>query len=82
MTAYINSKTAQLEPMLQGFLYEDMSEWLQTPLPNEPRDVCLELHFSLVMLIVYSRGAVGYPGLLRLVFLLSFLVVYKHRQLR
>ena len=48
MNAYVNSKTAQLEPVLQDFMYEDMAGWAQAPLPSEPRDVCLELVFNLV----------------------------------
>lgn len=50
MAAYVDSKTAQMEPVLQDFLYADMAGCFQTPLPSEPRDVCLELHFNLVQL--------------------------------
>ena len=64
MTAYIDSKTAQLEPMLQDFLYDDMSGWSQAPLPSEPRDICLELVFSLVMLTAYCKTQLGICGCL------------------
>ena len=48
MSAYINSKTHQLDPVLQDFLYRDLAGSSHAPLPSEPRDVCLELVFSLV----------------------------------
>ena len=64
MTAYIDSKTAQLEPVLQDFLYEDMSGWSQAPLPSEPRDICLELVFSLVMFTAHHKTRLGIHELL------------------
>ena len=48
MSAYIDSKTRQLDPLLQDFLFGDLAGSSHAPLPSEPRDVCLELVFSLV----------------------------------
>lgn len=48
MTAYINSKTGQLDQVLQSFFQDDMAVWPQAPPPTQLRDACLEVLFSLV----------------------------------
>ncbi len=48
MTAYIDSKSRQLDQVLHSFFQEDMALWPQAPPPTQLRDVCLEVLFSLV----------------------------------
>ncbi len=48
MTAYIDSKSRQLDQVLDSFFQEDMALWPQAPPPTQLRDACLEVLFSLV----------------------------------
>lgn len=62
MTAYINSKTGQLDQVLQSFFQDDMAVWPQAPPPTQLRDACLEVLFSLVI----SLLCFAYTSLLEL----------------
>ena len=48
MAAYIDSKSRQLNQVLDTFFQEDMALWPEAPPPTELRDACLEVLFSLV----------------------------------
>lgn len=48
MAAYIDSKSRQLDQVLDSFFQEDMAVWPQAPPPTQLRDACLEVLFSLV----------------------------------
>lgn len=48
MAAYIDSKSRQLDQVLDSFFQEDMALWPVAPPPIQLRDVCLEVLFSLV----------------------------------
>lgn len=52
MAAYIDSKSCQLDQVLDSFFQEDMALWPQAPPPTQLRDVCLEVLFSLVSVVV------------------------------
>ncbi len=52
MAAYIDSKSRQLDQVLDSFFQEDMALWPQAPPPTQLRDVCLEVLFSLVSIDV------------------------------
>jgi hypothetical protein len=52
MAAYIDSKSRQLDQVLDSFFQEDMALWPQAPPPTQLRDVCLEVLFSLVSVVV------------------------------
>ncbi|KAA6419700.1 MAG: hypothetical protein FRX49_10424, partial [Trebouxia sp. A1-2] len=48
MAAYIDSKSRQLDQVLDSFFQEDMALWPVAPPPIQLRDVCLEVLFSLI----------------------------------
>jgi len=61
MTAYIDSKSRQLDQVLDSFFQEDMAVWPQAPPPTQLRDACLEVLFSLVSVCVSTSHVPG-PG--------------------
>ena len=62
MTAYISSKSRQLDEVLHSFLHEDMDVWPHAPPPVQLRDTCLQLIFSLVRALLLA----SYPHKLSL----------------